>query len=543
MDKRVGFVHFDRAGITNTRTELLVARNKIGKLVRNKYVKIINPPDDKGSKTEFLGRIVEGPFYSPEEIGRDSALAQTCILRGETFPNIPEYYAVGGVEILGELKENKVFGVNTRPAPQATVDELTSEEIKALLSISGDMLIGTLDGYPDIELYLKSKEKKVIPRNIGIFGTVGSGKTNTSQVLIEEATASGYAVIVVDVEGEYVDMDKPTNELVDLLKTYKINKGKENETNYIPQGISNFKVYHLFNTETERNDTKEEFSLVSSDLDEFLLSEIIGAEDAQQRRLFGIIDELRKKTEKEVKKEEKKKKSLKEAIAPKESQYKYTLNDIISAAAVKASEARGADRFSYYTLMSKLGKLNRTKAFDKEGVKSISAPDLLIPGRLTVFDVSYCSDILKNLVIADLLRRIFEEKRTNSKAPPTLLIIEEAHSFISREKVGKMQETIEKIREIARRGRKRWLGLCFISQQPSHLPNELFELCNTRIVHNIKSQANLNSLKLTAGDVSEEMWNNVPSLGTGQAIISSPQLRDPVVVNVRPCKTKRKFIE
>jgi DNA helicase HerA-like ATPase len=123
------------------------------------------------------------------------------------------------------------------------------------------------------------------------------------------------------------------------------------------------------------------------------------------------------------------------------------------------------------------------------------------------------------------------------------VVIEEAHSFISREKSTKMSETIEMLREIARRGRKRWLGLCFISQQPSHLPNEIFELCNTRIVHTIRSHANLNSLKLTAGDVSEEMWNNVPSLGVGQAVVSSPQLRDPIVINVRPCKTRREFVD
>ncbi|GAI50621.1 unnamed protein product, partial [marine sediment metagenome] len=85
--------------------------------------------------------------------------------------------------------------------------------------------------------------------------------------------------------------------------------------------------------------------------------------------------------------------------------------------------------------------------------------------------------------------------------------------------------------------------LCFVSQQPSHLPNEIFELCNTRIVHTIRSHANLNALKLTTGDVSEEMWNNVPSLGVGQAVLSSPQLRDPIVINVRPCKTKREFVD
>ena len=76
----------------------------------------------------------------------------------------------------------------------------------------GDLTIGTLAGYPGVDVRLNSNQKKVIPRNIGIFGTVGSGKTNTAQVLIEEVARAGYAVIVFDVEGEYVEMDQPSTE-------------------------------------------------------------------------------------------------------------------------------------------------------------------------------------------------------------------------------------------------------------------------------------------------------------------------------------------
>ena len=206
----LGYVHFDRSGVTNNRTEILVSKEKIGELMRNKYVKITNPKDSSGSSREFLGRIVEGPFYSPEEVGRDSALAQTSILKGESFPAVPNYYAVGGIEILGELRNWAVYGTATRPAPQASVEDLTSDDIKKLLKIDGDALMGTLDGYPDIQVYMQTKEKKVIPRNLGIFGTVGSGKTNTAQVIIEEACQAGYAVIILDVEGEYVSLDKPS---------------------------------------------------------------------------------------------------------------------------------------------------------------------------------------------------------------------------------------------------------------------------------------------------------------------------------------------
>jgi DNA helicase HerA-like ATPase len=37
------------------------------------------------------------------------------------------------------------------------------------------------------------------------------------------------------------------------------------------------------------------------------------------------------------------------------------------------------------------------------------------------------------------------------------LVLEEAHSFISREKAHTMQATMQMLRNVARRGRKRWL--------------------------------------------------------------------------------------
>ena len=64
------------------------------------------------------------------------------------------------------------------------------------------------------EFILIQIQKLFCPEIIGIFGTVGSGKTNSSQVLIEEAAAAGWAVVVLDVEGEYISMDKPNSEIL-----------------------------------------------------------------------------------------------------------------------------------------------------------------------------------------------------------------------------------------------------------------------------------------------------------------------------------------
>jgi DNA helicase HerA-like ATPase len=95
---------------------------------------------------------------------------------------------------------------------------------------------------------------------------------------------------------------------------------------------------------------------------------------------------------------------------------------------------------------------------------------------------------------------------------------------------------------LARRGRKRWLSLAFVSQQPGHLPPEIFEMCNTRIVHTLRSLHNLEALMTTAGDIGKEMWARRPLLGPGEALVTSPQASRPVLVSIRPSMMRRKFI-
>src|SRR5207247_8644152 len=100
----------------------------------------------------------------------------------------------------------------SRPAPGACVLSLNAREVADLHGFQGDMLLGNLSGQDDQWVALQSRNKAVLPRNLGIFGTVGSGKSNTAQVVIEEAARNGWAVIVVDVESEYSDMDMPAIE-------------------------------------------------------------------------------------------------------------------------------------------------------------------------------------------------------------------------------------------------------------------------------------------------------------------------------------------
>jgi DNA helicase HerA-like ATPase len=102
-----------------------------------------------------------------------------------------------------------------------------------------------------------------------------------------------------------------------------------------------------------------------------------------------------------------------------------------------------------------------------------------------------------------------------------------------------MMATLILLLELARRGRKRGICLNIVTQQPAHLPPELLELCNTRIMHRMSSTTNIQSLKESTGNVPEAFWDTLPSLSRGQALIASPRYTQAIIAQVRPVMSKR----
>ena len=123
--------------------------------------------------------------------------------------------------------------------------------------------------------------------------------------------------------------------------------------------------------------------------------------------------------------------------------------------------------------------------------------------------------------------------------PKVLVVIEEVHTFVSKQSVDKMKSVLDSLQTISRRGRKRWLSLALVSQQPGYLPEELFELANTRFIHQIKSVTNIAPVKQTTGGVHDALWSTIPALGSGQCLLTGRTFRNPLFINMRPAKSKR----
>ncbi|PKL82032.1 MAG: hypothetical protein CVV24_12245, partial [Ignavibacteriae bacterium HGW-Ignavibacteriae-3] len=191
----IGFVNFDSGTSQNNEVEIRIPYEKIKELSRGKYVMI--PHDNDGQY--YLARLTKGPFYTPDAVSRDSAFARASIVQAGDIEFIPDYHGICFCELIGLFHFNSTHlsGIQTRPHPKSPVYSLPSEKLEELLRLKGNIYLGQLSGYEGIRVYLDANSKAVLPRNIGIFGTVGSGKTNSSQVLIEEAIAAGWAVIVI----------------------------------------------------------------------------------------------------------------------------------------------------------------------------------------------------------------------------------------------------------------------------------------------------------------------------------------------------------
>jgi DNA helicase HerA-like ATPase len=309
-----------------------------------------------------------------------------------------------------------------------------------------------------------------------------------------------------------------------------------------PDGLKELKVYHCIGTEPQRTDSQE-VGIRFASIDRFVMAELLDLSAVQHDLFVGLYYDVERQSDRKPRRQ----RGVVATLSGEEERPSagIDLADLISAIEAKLGQEKVEARISWQVILRKLRKLRLYGIFDSG--KDLGDYSCLMQSQsVSVFDLSGSQNvIINNILISDILRGLFEQKVRDKerRLPPTLAVIEEAHTFVSKDNVSRMEETLDILRDISRRGRKRWLSLCFISQQPSHLPPEIYELCNTKVVHQTTGGKNLNALKDSAGGVNEAIWDEVPVLGQGRCLIISPQFRHPVLCDVRPCKTQRKFTE
>jgi len=542
LDGVLGYINFDGGGVDNTTSGAMVSAERRRLFRRDVYVGI----KDSEQNVEFLGRIVEGPFHSPHEISSDSAITRTTVLHPERTKFRPSYFVYGTIEVLGQLVNGeRLIPTPTRPRPYSEIFIFPPDRLKNLLEIDGNILIGNLMGYEEQKIAVKadSNNKNFLPRNVGIFGTVGSGKSNTTQVLIEEAIQAGWAVVVIDVEGEYVRMNEP-NDRADMNSILKSN------FNLDPFGITDFQTFVPSSGDSEAA-SPISFKVPISQLDISVIADIKEFSEPQFRMFERVVEEAQRRNSSTTGTSGRLG-SL--GTGNSTTSQPYTLQHLINVLNDQTfiTGLANTERGTASTLRNKLISFGRSGMLDwnaNNGIPYLPVESLLVGGRLSVLDVSETDDSSRNIAIAYILQCLFDKvietsvgeniPGTSNPRPKVLVVIEEVHTFVSRQSVSKMRAVLDNLQTISRRGRKRWMSLALVSQQPGHVPDELFELANTRFIHQLKSASNLAPVKQSTGGVHEALWTNVPALGPGQCLLTGSVFKNPIFVNVRPARSKR----
>ncbi len=446
-----------------------------------------------------------------------------------------------------------------------------------MLGIGGNMKIGLADGFDDLEVCIPADSKSVFPRHIGILGTTGGGKSTTVSGLVAKAQQAGISVIIIDTEGEYCSIHEPTEDkrMLEVLKR----RGMK------PAGVENTQILHLVGRETANpaHPKVSPFSLRFSDLSPYALQEILDLSEAQEVRFFKAFDVAKLAMERmkiwpKTDADKKQQFELDEMDTGYPTMQLSHLYDIIAQiAAIKNEDEEepnletkefrerrpqlkqliGAANVpghvpSWRALQGKLGRIKRLKIFDSKDASPLNFKSILKPGHVAIIDLSDTdSPQINNLVIAQLLRGVQVQQednyetavQANKKPNPTIVFIEEAHEFLSAERIKKMEVLFQQVARIARRGRKRWLGLAFITQLPQHLPDEVLGLINGWILHKISDANVVGRLRRSIGGISESLWRQLPSLASGQAVVSFTTLTRPLLVGIDPTPCKLLMVE
>jgi uncharacterized protein len=535
----LGHVNYDGGAADNTTSEAMVSADHKNLFRREVYVGI----QDKEQNIEFLGRIIQGPFHTLHEAGPTYRRKKAPKRQPDDDESGRSYEVYGNIEILGQLLNGeRVIPTPTRPRPHSEIYIFPPERLKKLLEIEGNMLLGSLMGYDEqrVEVRVNTENKNFLPLNVGIFGTVGSGKSNTVQVLVEEASQAGWACVVIDVEGEYVRMNEP-DDRPDMNRILHENHA------IAPQGIRDFRVF-VPSSGASDADHPISFKVPVSELDISIVSDILEFSEPEFRMYERTVEATQRTNTQSL---------SSRPLGPQTygSLHRYTLENLIDVLSNSAFYSRlgELEKHTANTLRNKLFyTLGRSGMLDwvpTENTPYLLVDKLLVGGRVSVFDVSETDDRSRNIAISYILQSLFNKVTetavgeslpgTDIPRPKVLVVIEEVHTFVSKQSVDKMKSVLDSLQTISRRGRKRWLSLALVSQQPGHVPEELFELANTRFIHQLKSAANIAPVKLTTGGVHDALWSTIPALGSGQCLLTGRIFKNPLLVNVRPARSKR----
>ena len=279
---------FDRPGSEDGSVTVLVPERMMPTVTREAYVRIPSVHSRTGEiEAEYLGVVAPGPFAEPDALGASAPTLVVAAAHGAVLT--PKYHGIAQVEIFGEKVDGQMIPPVRRPCPNSPVFLLKDDEIRKVVGLDlpedeGPVRIGLLDGANDIPVVIPAARKSVMFKHLAILGTTGGGKSTTVSGFASNLAAAGNAVVIFDVEGEYTTIHSPTDnpQMLAALKKRRLQ----------PAGTERTRVFHLAGHAPSNpgHPDQRSFKVSFDELSPYVLVEILGLTDAQERRFLDAYD-------------------------------------------------------------------------------------------------------------------------------------------------------------------------------------------------------------------------------------------------------------
>ena len=150
---------------------------------------------------------------------------------------------------------------------------------------------------------------------------------------------------------------------------------------------------------------------------------------------------------------------------------------------------------------------------------------------ITILDLSGVPSVVLERLIGSILKVIYEslfwsrEKSEGGVDRPLLVVMEEAHRYLSSGADGLASETVQRI---VKEGRKYGVGAMVISQRPSEVDETILSQCGTFFVLRLSNPTDRERVRGTLPDGLVGLLDVLPVLRTGEAIVMGEAVKLPM---------------
>lgn len=445
------------------------------------------------------------------------------------------------VELLGEIdRATHLFhrGVGTYPGLDDPVHFATPEQLGAVFPMpdSEHLRLGRLAAAEDIPVSLHAN--RLVVRHAAVVGSTGSGKTSAVAAMLQSFVRGGWSrahILVIDPHGEY-------SRAMEKYASVRSVLGAGAKQLRVPYwALPAREILRIFTASIPGATAANRFSeLVGEGRRKFVeAAEWISLDPSAVTPDTPVPFDIR---------------PIWRQMDRENRETRTTVGDPATARVIDEGDeatlrptqfepygpaGRPPQKGPLYSAhgtipdLLRLGLLDPRMRFFQEPVGDVAGPDPLVQvmvewlgsGRpVSVLDFSGVPGEAADVAIGVVLNLVFEVAlRTQSgdkgigRPSPVMVVLEEAHRYLGGEATALTRESANRI---AREGRKYGVGLLMVSQRPTELPKTALAQCGTIVALRLSNAEDQGAIRAALPDSVAGLAAILPSLRTGEAIVS-----------------------